>query len=193
MVDVGDTRLPLALPAASLVDLFGGRSQLLVYHFMFPGCPSCAALVDGVDGSVVHLENHDVALVAICRTPIEELAPFRTRMGWRTPFASSAGSDFNYDFDVSFTDEQMRAGPTYNFRTMPPVPADEMDQWPRDLPGISAFVLENGVVHHTYSTYARGGDALWSMYQWLDRTPPGRNETPGWFRMHDEYDAPATD
>lgn len=173
---------------ASLVDLFGGRSQLLVYHFMFPGCPSCAAITDGYDGSTVHLQHHDVAMVAVCRTPIDELAAFRRRMGWRTPMVSSAGSDFNYDFSVSFTDQQLRDGVTYNFRPMPAVPADELDQWPRDLPGISAFALDNGEVYHTYSSYARGGDALWSMYQWLDRAPWGRNETPGWFRLHDEYD-----
>jgi predicted dithiol-disulfide oxidoreductase (DUF899 family) len=162
---------------------------LLVYHFMFPGCPSCAAITDGFDGSTVHLENHDVAMVAICRTPIAELAAFRRRMGWRTPLVSSAGSDFNYDFNVSFTDEQMRQGVTYNFRELPPVPDDELDQWPRDLPGVSAFTLVDGVVFHTYSSYARGGDALWSMYQWLDRAPRGRNETPpDWFRLHDEYD-----
>lgn len=182
-----DYRFGTETGPASLVDLFGGRSQLLVYHFMFPGCPSCAAFTDGYDGSTIHLENHDVALVAICRTPIAELAAFRRRMGWRTPFASSAGSDFNYDFGVSFTDQQMLQGPTYNFRTLPAVPADELDQWPRDLPGTSAFVLADGEVYHTYSSYARGGDALWSMYQWLDRAPRGRNETPGWFRLHDEY------
>jgi predicted dithiol-disulfide oxidoreductase (DUF899 family) len=172
---------------ASLVDLFGDRSQLLVYHFMFPGCPSCAAITDGFDGSTIHLEHHDVAMVAICRTPIDDLAAFRRRMGWDTRFVSSAGSDFNYDFGVSFTDEQLQQGATYNFRTMPPVPAGELDQWPRDLPGTSAFVLADGNIYHTYSSYARGGDALWSMYQWLDRAPLGRNETPGWFRLHDEY------
>jgi len=91
---------------------------------------------------------------------------------------SSAGSDFNYDFGVSFTDEQLLQGATYNFRTMPPIPADELDQWPRDLPGTSAFVLDGDEVFHTYSSYARGGDALWSMYQWLDRAPGGRNEAP---------------
>jgi predicted dithiol-disulfide oxidoreductase (DUF899 family) len=172
---------------ASLVDLFAGRSQLLVYHFMFPGCPSCAAITDGYDGSTIHLENHDVAVVAICRTPIDELAAFRRRMGWHTRFVSSAGSDFNFDYGVSFTDEQLREGATYNFRTMPPIPADELDQWPRDLPGVSAFALDDGDIYHTYSSYARGGDALWSMYQWLDRAPRGRNETPGWFRLHDDY------
>jgi len=173
---------------ASLAELFGGRSQLLVYHFMFPGCPSCGAITDGFDGSTVHLESHDVALVAICRTPMDELAAFRRRMGWRTRLVSSAGSDFNYDFGVSFTDEQLQQGPRYNFREMPAVPAAELDQWPRDLPGISAFALADGDVYHTYSCYARGGDALWSMYQWLDRAPRGRNETSDWVRLHDEYD-----
>ena len=178
---------------AGLIDLFGGRSQLLVYHFMFPGCPSCAALTDGVDGSTIHLEHHDVAMVAICRTPLPELTAFRRRMGWRTPFVSSAGSDFNFDFGVSFTDEQLLQGANYNFRTMPPIPADELDQWPRDLPGVSAFALVDGEVFHTYSSYARGGDALWSMYQWLDRAPLGRNEAPGWFHLHDEYESESTD
>jgi len=174
---------------ASLVDLFCGRSQLLVYHFMFPGCTSCAAITDGFDGSTVHLEHHDVAMVAICRTPIEELAAFRQRMGWHTPLVSSAGSDFNFDFAVSFTDEQMQHGATYNFRNLPPIPPDQLGQWPRDLPGTSAFVLAEGEVYHTYSSYARGGDALWSMYQWLDRAPRGRNEARNdWFRLHDEYD-----
>ena len=176
-----------------LVDLFGGRSQLLVYHFMFPGCPSCAALTDGFDGSTVHLEHHDVAMVAISRTPIQELAAFRRRMGWHTPFVSSADSDFNYDFGVSFTDEQLLQGATYNYRTIRPVAADELDQWPRDLPGVSAFALVDGEVFHTYSSYARGGDELWSMFQWLDRAPLGRNETPGWFRLHDEYESTTAD
>jgi predicted dithiol-disulfide oxidoreductase (DUF899 family) len=186
-----DYRFDTESGPASLADLFGGRSQLLVYHFMFPGCPSCASLTDGFDGSTIHLENHDVAMVAISRTPIEELAAFRRRMGWHTPLVSSARSDFNYDFDVSFTDEQLLQGATYNFRVMPPIPADELDQWPRDLPGMSAFALDDGDVYHTYSSYARGGDVLWSMYQWLDRAPHGRNEsqTPAWCKLHDEYDA----
>lgn len=184
-----DYRFDTEAGPASLVDLFGGRSQLLVYHFMFPDCPSCASITDGFDGSTVHLENHDVAMVAICRTPIEELSTFRRRMAWHTPFLSSAGSDFNYDFAVSFTDEQLLQWATYNFRVMPPVPAAELDQWPRDLPGTSAFALEGGDIYHTYSSYPRGGDALWSMYQWLDRAPRGRNETPvDWCRLHDEYD-----
>jgi predicted dithiol-disulfide oxidoreductase (DUF899 family) len=188
-----DYRFDTESGPAGLVDLFGGRSQMLVYHFMFPGCPSCASLTDGFDGfdgSTIHLENHDVAMVAISRTPIEELAAFRRRMGWRTPLVSSARSDFNYDFGVSFTDEQLLQGATYNFRTMPPIPADELHQWPRDLPGMSAFTLEDGAVYHTYSAHARGGDALWSMYQWLDRAPRGRNETqdPAWCKLHDEYD-----
>ncbi|QJY47642.1 DUF899 domain-containing protein [Pseudonocardia broussonetiae] len=174
---------------ANLADLFGGRSQLLVYHFMFPGCPSCASLVDGVDASTVHLENHDVAVVAVCRSPIDELTAFRERMGWRIPFASSADSSFNHDFGVSVTDEQLRDGAEYNFAPLPSVPADELGHWPRDFPGISAFAREGDEVFHTYSAYARGGDGLWSMYQWLDRTPLGRRDDPGgpWFRLRDEY------
>lgn len=185
-----DYRFATEQGEAGLADLFGGRSQLLVYHFMFPGCPSCAAMTDGYDASTVHLEHHDVAVVAVCRTPLDKLLAFRERMGWRTRFVSSAESDFNHDFGVSFTDEQMLAGPTYNFRAMPAVPADELDQWPRDLPGVSAFALEDGQVFHTYSSYARGGDAMWGMYQWLDRAPLGRNEPAGgggWFKLHDEY------
>lgn len=183
-----DYRFETESGPAGLIELFGGRSQLLVYHFMFPGCPSCASITDGFDGSTIHLENHDVALVAISRTPIGQLAAFRRRMGWHTSLVSSAGSDFNYDFGVSFTAEQLLQGATYNFRTMSPVPPGELDQWPRDFPGTSAFALADGAVYHTYSSYARGGDALWSMYQWLDRAPRGRNETPGWFKLHDEYD-----
>lgn len=171
---------------ASLRDLFGGRSQLLVYHYMFPTCPSCATMADGFDGFVVHLEHHDVAFVAVCRRPIDELESFKARMGWRFRFASSAGSDFNYDFGVSFTDEQITAGADYNFGSWR-LPSDP-EIAPHDLPGTSAFALQDGSVHHNYSSYGRGGDVLWGMYQWLDRAPLGRNETPGWFRIRDEYD-----
>ncbi|WP_448621211.1 DUF899 domain-containing protein [Geodermatophilus sp. URMC 65] len=170
---------------ATLEDLFRGRSQLLVYHYMSPACPSCAAMADGFNGFVIHLENHDVAFTAVCRAPLEELVAHKKRMGWTFEWASSQGSDFNYDFAVSFTDEQLTEGAEYNFRKLPPVP--DPDAAPRDLPGISAFALQDDAVHHTYSAYARGGDALWGMYQWLDRAPLGRNETPGWFRLHDEY------
>jgi predicted dithiol-disulfide oxidoreductase (DUF899 family) len=196
---------------ASLADLFGGRSQLLMYHFMFgteykAGCPACSAIADGFNGFVVHLENHDVAMTAVSRAPIAAIQAYKRRMGWTFPWASSLGSDFNYDFDVSVTEEQQRSGTVeYNYRSWDVTPLLESgDEGPvarmaattgtdaatytRESPGMSAFALEDGVVYHTYSAYARGVDALWGMYQWLDRAPKGRNETGLWFRRHDEYD-----
>jgi predicted dithiol-disulfide oxidoreductase (DUF899 family) len=202
--------------SVSLADLFRGRSQLLVYHFMFgpdytAGCPSCSSIADGFNGIAVHLENHDVALTAVSRAPLKKLQAFKQRMGWTFPWASSGGSDFNADFSVLFTPEQQRAGIEYNFRReTPPPDADikTVDHSPnadvvrlaasagtdvptflRDLPGMSAFVLEHGVVYHTYSTYARGLDNLWGMYQWLDRAPLGRNEQGIWWRHKDKYAA----
>ena len=201
---------------ASLADLFQGRSQLLVYHFMFGpdyevGCPSCSAIADGFDGSVVHLANHDVTLMAISRAPLSKLLAFRKRMGWSFPWASSGKSDFNQDFGVGFSEEQQRAGIEYNFRSEPPMKnllaGKSMANWDgdspvaqtaamtgtdvptftRERPGASAFVMEDGVVYHTYSTYSRGLDGLWGMYQWLDRAPKGRNETGMWWRHHDKY------
>ena len=195
--------------SASLVDLFRGRSQLLVYHFMFgpnytAGCPSCSAIADGFNGIVVHLENHDVAMTAISRAPLDKLQAFKRRMGWTFPWASSHGSDFNFDFNVSLTDEQQRAGGNeYNYQRggawqapSPDGPTAECAAMAgtdaatfiRQKPGMSAFVLEDGVVYHTYSTYARGLDGLWGMYQWLDRAPKGRNEAGIWWRHHDMYD-----
>jgi predicted dithiol-disulfide oxidoreductase (DUF899 family) len=175
----------------SLGDLFGGRSQLLVYHFMFDpdwdaGCPTCSSLADGFDGIRVHLEHNDVALVAISRAPIEKLTAYRQRMGWSFPWVSSAKNSFNFDFGVSFTQESVVGGAEYNFRA---VPAD-----PRMLPveghGLSAFAREEGTVYHSYSAYARGCDVLWGMWQWLDRAPLGRNEGDmSWFHRHDEYPA----
>jgi predicted dithiol-disulfide oxidoreductase (DUF899 family) len=196
--------------AASLADLFEGCSQLLVYHFMFGpdytgGCPSCSAIADGFNGSVVHLANHDVRLIAVSRAPLDQLLAYRRRMGWSFPWASAHDSEFNLDFNVSCTEEQQRSGSIdYNFRTMDTgwLWADEAAGTPtqhaamtgtdtatymRELPGMSAFVLQDGVVHHTYSTYARGVDGLWGMYQWLDRAPRGRNEDGGWWRRRDEY------
>ncbi|HEM7895845.1 TPA: DUF899 domain-containing protein, partial [Burkholderia cepacia] len=183
---------------ATLGDLFRGRSQLLVYHFMFgpdykAGCPSCSALADGFDGFAVHLANHDVTLAAVSRAPLATLLAYRQRMGWRFPWASSVGSDFNFDFNVSFTETQQRAGAVeYNYALaghamdMDPPPAPVVQfaatcgtdalTYSLDRPGMSAFVREDGVVYHTYSTYARGLDGLWGMYQWLDRAPRGRNE-----------------
>jgi predicted dithiol-disulfide oxidoreductase (DUF899 family) len=196
--------------SASLADLFTGRSQLLVYHFMFgpdytAGCPSCSAIADGFNGFVVHLANHDVALWAVSRAPLAKLQAYKQRMGWTFPWASSLGSNFNFDFNVSFTEEQQRQGGVeYNYRRgghamdTTPVPepvaqfaatcGTDAPTYARDRPGMSAFVLEDGVVYHTYSAYARGLDGLWAMYQWLDRAPKGRNETAVWWRRHDEYD-----
>jgi predicted dithiol-disulfide oxidoreductase (DUF899 family) len=198
--------------SASLADLFRGRSQLLVYHFMFgpdyaAGCPSCSAIADGFDGSVVHLANHDVTLCAVSRAPFAKLEAYKQRMGWSFPWASSFESDFNYDFGVAHTKEQLQSGVIeYNFSptdTRPILEAGEASwtapilsgigtDWAtyrREAPGVSAFVLEDGVVYHTYSAYARGVDGLWGMYQWLDRAPLGRNETDFWWRRHDEYDS----
>jgi predicted dithiol-disulfide oxidoreductase (DUF899 family) len=195
--------------SVALAELFGGRSQLLVYHFMFgpdykAGCPSCSAIADGFDGFAVHLANHDVMLWAVSRAPIAKLQAYKRRMGWTFPWASSAGSDFNFDFNVSFTAEQQRAGLVdYNYQrgahamdaTPPPAPVAQFAamsgtdaaSYARERPGMSAFALEDGVVWHTYSSYARGLDGLWGMYQWLDRAPKGRNETGVWWRRHDEY------
>ncbi|WP_213306113.1 DUF899 domain-containing protein [Paraburkholderia sacchari] len=194
---------------ATLPDLFAGRSQLLVYHFMFgpdyaAGCPSCSALADGFAGSVAHLANHDVTLMAVSRAPLAKLLAYRQRMGWAFPWASSRGNDFNFDFNVSFTAEQQREGSIeYNYARSghamdmdpPPAPVAQFAascgtdaaSYTRDRPGMSAFVLEDGVVYHTYSTYARGLDGLWSIYQWLDRAPAGRNEAGIWWKRHDEY------
>jgi predicted dithiol-disulfide oxidoreductase (DUF899 family) len=197
--------------SASLADLFRGRSQLLMYHFMFGpkytgGCPVCSSIADGFDGFVVHLENHDVGMMAVSQAPLEVLQAYKRRMGWTFPWASSLGSDFNFDFDVSFTEEQQRANEVeYNYRPMDTTPVLESPSpglteiaamtgtdpatYTREGPGMSAFALEDGVVYHTYSAYARGLDGLWGMYQWLDRAPKGRNETSIWMRRHDEYGA----
>jgi predicted dithiol-disulfide oxidoreductase (DUF899 family) len=200
---------------ASLKDLFKGRSQLLVYHFMFgpdykAGCPSCSAIADGFNGVAVHLANHDVMLWAVSRAPLSKLQAYKRRMGWSFPWASSFGDDFNFDFDVSFTPEQQRAGIEYNYRREPgltesgigealtkqgegPVAeiaagaGTDVATFTRERPGMSSFVREDGVIYHTYSAYARGLDGLWGMYQWLDRAPKGRNEPGVWWRRHDEY------
>ncbi|MGZ3250530.1 MAG: DUF899 domain-containing protein [Xanthobacteraceae bacterium] len=194
----------------TLPDLFAGRSQLLVYHFMFgpdykAGCPSCSAIADGFDGVAVHLANHDVMLSAVSRAPLAKLQAYKQRMGWKFPWASSFGNDFNFDFNIAFTEAQQRDGTIeYNYRrgghamdaTAIPEPVAQFAAtcgtdgltYVRDRPGLSAFVREDGVVYHTYSSYARGVDGIWGMYQWLDRAPKGRNETGVWWRRHDEYD-----
>ena len=195
--------------SAPLAGLFRERSQLLVYHFMFgpgysAGCPSCSMIADGFDGFAVHLANHDVMLWAVSRAPLSKLQPYKRRMGWTFPWASSSGNDFNSDFSVSFTEEEQHAGDIeYNYRRgghamdakSAPEPVRQFaamcgtdaPTYTRDRPGISAFVLKDGVVYHTYSAYARGLDGLWGAYQWLDRAPLGRNEAGIWWRRHDEY------
>ncbi|AIC27922.1 UNVERIFIED_ORG: putative dithiol-disulfide oxidoreductase (DUF899 family) [Rhizobium etli] len=205
---------------ASLQDLFGGRSQLLVYHFMFgpdysAGCPSCSSIADGFNGFFVHLENHDVAFWAVSRAPLAKLQAFKRRMDWSFPWASSASSDFNGDFSVWFSAEEQRSGGIeYNYRREPPAPepapgaavqewqlrgseapivqiasmtGTDVATYTRDRPGVSAFELIDGAVYHSYSSYARGLDGLWGVYQWLDRAPKGRNETGIWWRHHDRY------
>ncbi|WP_437579365.1 DUF899 domain-containing protein [Sorangium sp. So ce887] len=195
--------------SASLAELFRGRSQLIVYHFMFgpdykAGCVSCSAIADGFNGIAVHLANHDVTLSAVSRAPLAKLLAYKRRMGWTFPWASSGDGRFNFDFNVAFTEEQQREGTVeYNFERaghamdVTPVPlpvaqsaamtGTDAPTYSLDRPGLSAFVLEDGVLYHTYSAYARGLDGLWGMYQWLDRAPRGRNETGIWFRRHDEY------
>jgi predicted dithiol-disulfide oxidoreductase (DUF899 family) len=178
----------------SLAELFDGRSQLLVYHFMFgfgyrvdernPGCTGCSLVADHFDAAIPHLNGHDVTLVAESLAPLDELRPYRERMGWRFPWVSSGGSEFKYDFGAAFTEEQRESGAEYNFRF------NDHPEWPQ-REGMSAFALQEGVVHHTYSTYDRGVEQLMGTYAYLDVTPLGRNEkSPAdWWRRHDEYDA----
>jgi predicted dithiol-disulfide oxidoreductase (DUF899 family) len=215
-IDKEEYRFETDEGSALLTDLFRGRSQLLVYHFMFgpdytAGCPNCSAIADGFNGFVTHLANHDVMLWAVSRAPLAKLQAYKRRMGWSFPWASSFGNDFNYDFNVSYTEEQQRSRTIeYNYRksgissrtneiaTVEAVPeagtklaasvGTDWATYTRQAPGMSAFALEDGVVYHTYSAYARGLDGLWGMYQWLDRAPRGRNETDFWIRRHDEYE-----
>jgi predicted dithiol-disulfide oxidoreductase (DUF899 family) len=198
--------------SAALKDLFRGRSQLIVYHFMFgpdykAGCPSCSMIADAFNGSFVHLANHDVMLWAVSRAPLAKLQAYKRRMGWSFPWASSSDSDFNFDFNASFTGENLRDGAEYNFRRDDPgmniarastpgtgqaafaaMTGTDVGTYMREREGMSAFALEDGIVYHTYSTYARGVDPFFGVYHWLDRAPKGRNETGPWFRRHDEYD-----
>ena len=205
-----DYRFDTEAGPATLADLFQGRSQLLVYHFMFgpdyqAGCPSCSAIADGFGGSVIHLANHDVTLTAVSRAPLAKLQAYKQRMGWTFPWASAHDGDFNFDFNVSFTEAQQRAGGfEYNYRASRqptdaaqyPAPVrgfaagvgTDPASYARERPGVSAFVREEGVVYHTYSAYSRGVDGIWGMYAWLDRAPRGRNEQAGpWWKRHDEY------
>jgi predicted dithiol-disulfide oxidoreductase (DUF899 family) len=181
---------------ATLAGLFHGRSQLLVYHFMFApdwdeGCRSCSAVADGFDETHLHFQNHDVAFTAISRAPLERLLAYRDRMAWSFPWVSSGRSEFNVDFHATF--DPTVAPIEYNFGTQADALKEtesEWRDWSGEMPGMSAFALDDGVVYHTYSAYARGFDALWTLWQWLDRAPLGRNEGDlSWFRRHDEYEA----
>lgn len=197
----------------SLAELFHGRSQLLVYHFMFgprytAGCPVCSAIADSIDGIIVHLNNRDVTMLCVSRAPLENIQAYKRRMGWAFPWVSSHGSEFNFDFGVSFTEEQLRKGAEYNYRRMEDAtPLLESDSGPlaelaratgtsvagymEEGPGLSAFAIEDGVVYHTYSCYERGAEFLFGFYPILDRAPKGRNEGDPpemWIRRHDEYE-----
>ena len=174
----------------TLADLFDGRSQLIVYHFMFgpdweEGCPNCSFLCDHIDGTLAHLEHHHVTLLAISRAPLSHLEAYKKRMGWQFKWVSSFGSDFNFDYHVSFTEKEVAEGKIcYNY---------EMTEGGEEQPGISVFYQdESGDVFHTYSSYARGGDLLIGTYNYLDLTPLGRREEKGegmdWVRRHDRYD-----
>ena len=198
---------------ASLPDLFRGRSQLLIYHFMFgpdykAGCPSCSAIADGFNGYHTHLANHDVMFWAVSRAPLPKLQAYKQRLGWSFPWASSFDTDFNFDFSVGFTETQQgKEGIDYNYQHEPPFQPRDTGNAPergsalfakmsgtdeatytRERPGMSAFVLEGGALYHTYSTYSRGLDELWGWYRWLDRAPKGRNESGRpWWKRRDEY------
>ncbi len=173
---------------ATLADLFDGRSQLIIHHFMFgpeweSGCPSCSLDADHAEGAIVHLDNHDVAYVRVSRAPIEKIEAYRKRMGWKAKWVSSFGSDFNFDFHVSFTKEDLAKGKVeYNYARV-----DGHDE----LPGYSVFYKrENGAVFHTYSSYARGNEEVDGVFIYLDMTPKGRNEKEimDWVRLHDQYE-----
>jgi predicted dithiol-disulfide oxidoreductase (DUF899 family) len=174
-----------------LAELFGKNSQLFVYHFMWrwdlgQGCPSCSFLADHVDGANVHLFNHDVTFVAISRGKLDDLVAYKKRLGWKFPLISSYGSDFNFDFGVSFTKDALKGKVNYNFEMI------DGDQAFDELLGVSIFYKdEKGDVFHTYSTYARGGDILLGAYNFLDMTPKGRNEDQimEWVKRNDEYHA----
>ena len=180
----------------TLADLFDGRSQLIIHHFMFApdweaGCPSCSLEADHAEGAIVHLENHDVAYVRVSRAPLEKLEAYRRRMGWKARWVSSYGGDFNHDFHVSFTEADLAKGKVhYNFEEIDAAEAND------ELPGLSAFSRdEAGQVFHTYSSYGRGPEELIGTLMILDRAPKGRNETTtmDFVRRHDEYDdAPHT-
>jgi len=175
----------------TLADLFGGKSQLIVYHFMLgpgwvQGCPSCSLLADHFDGATVHLARRDVSLVVVSRAPLAEIEAYKKRMGWKFKWVSSNGTDFNQDFGVSFDKSDVDAkAMTYNFGT------NAVNS--TELPGLSAFIKDKGAVFHTYSSYARGLDTLIGAYNFLDMAPKGRDEgslpwTMAWVKRHDEYE-----
>ncbi|RAJ79130.1 putative dithiol-disulfide oxidoreductase (DUF899 family) [Chitinophaga dinghuensis] len=174
----------------TLSDLFDGRSQLITVHFMLgpgwaEGCPGCSFNADSIDGTLPHLLNHDVSLVVVSRAPLEEIQRFQQRMGWKFKWVSSNGSDFNYDYHVSFTPEELNNGGVYyNYAKIP--------NKSEELPGLSAFYKEeNGEIYHTYSAYSRGMDQMINTYNYLDIAPLGRNEdgphTMDWMKHHDKY------
>jgi len=175
----------------TLSELFDGRSQLVIYHFMFgpdweAGCPGCSFLADHLDGAIVHLNNHDVTFVCVSRAPLDKIEAYKRRMGWHFPWVSSFGSDFNFDYHVSFTREELAAGPVdYNYRQTPREEAHD------ELPGLSSFYRDtDGTVFHTYSNYARGGEEMLGTMMILDCAPLGRNEgsTMDFVKRHDEYE-----
>jgi predicted dithiol-disulfide oxidoreductase (DUF899 family) len=196
----------------TLAGLFGEHSQLIVYHLMLgpdyeAACPSCSSIADGFNGVHAHLANRaDAPLVAVSRAPLEKLNAYKRRMGWTFPWVSSFGSDFNYDYSASVRPEQLRGGAEYNFEALGDRSAllelesgflvdtaagtgATLEQFLQEMPGLSTFVLEDGVVYHAYSAYARGLDGIWSAYQWMDRAPFGRHgDDHAWVR-HDEYEA----
>jgi predicted dithiol-disulfide oxidoreductase (DUF899 family) len=200
----------------TLAELFDGRSQLVVYHFMFGpqytkgGCPTCSSMADAFDGLLPHLNNHDVTFLAISRAPLEQLQAYKRRMGWRFPWVSSSPGDFNFDFGVSFTPEQQQGTIEYNYSSFDPAPmleagggggplaqqaeatGTDVAGYTREAPGTSAFSLEDGAVYHAYSAFARGVEFLMYYYPLLDRAPKGRNEQGElWMRRHDEYPSEA--
>lgn len=176
----------------TLADLFGDRSQLMVYHFMFApdweqGCPSCSLVTETLDANYIHLNQRDVTFLLVSRAPLVKIEPFKKRMGWTAPWVSSYGSDFNYDFGVSFTEADLDRN-TYNYGTVRPYGGPEMQ-------GLSSFYKdEDGAVYHTYSSYARGPEALMGIYALLDMAPKGRDEDAlpwpmAWVRHHDRYES----
>ena len=195
-------RLDTADGPRDLIDLFDGRSQLLIYHFMFgpsydAGCPINSSIADNINGLLPHVNSHDVTMLLVSRAPIEKLETYRQRMGWEIPWASSAASDFNVDLGYSTDEEETRAWVAQNLGSLPPIVQRNASASGTDIagyltesPGFSAFVLEDGVVYQTYQTWWRGVEFLMGYYPILDRTPKGRDEDDGfqlWLRRHDEY------